>query len=294
VYRIWIFSLTTTFFGSAPKSRTYEMVERANHEDRRVSTGVDAVILCTSIVYPVTRKSPEVLLIKQFRPPLDRYVIEFVAGLREGDESAEEAGRRELKEEVGYEYVQVNSTHGPVSLEPGISSSTASMVCLTIDGDCLENRTSNLIASPDEDEKITAYRVPFHELDSKLRELEGEGCLVAVAVWAFCIGSTTVPKSPMIEASSSFTAQASMKSELDATVFAAVSLSEAKELAVEAGARAERIAERIEIEQRSYLFSFCNFALPIITMAFGVVLGAGAASSLASAADFSMMNRRNN
>jgi 8-oxo-dGTP pyrophosphatase MutT (NUDIX family) len=42
------------------------------------------------------------LLQKQFRPPLDKIVIEVPAGLVDAGETAEEAAVRELKEETGY------------------------------------------------------------------------------------------------------------------------------------------------------------------------------------------------
>jgi len=266
------------------------MVERAHRSgDCSLSTGVDAVILCVSINYPVSRKSPEVLLIKQFRPALDRYVIEFVAGLREQGESPEEAGLRELKEEVGYECVQIDSMHGPVSLEPGMSSSTASLLCLSVNGDRPENQASALHATPDENEKIIAYRIHLDDLETKLLDFEQAGCLVAISVSAFCIGLATTPKqeySSMVEASlTPSTPSSETKKTLRPTSMLETTASIKPSFSSVGNAdwgrclrSSEAFAKLDEVEQRTYLFSFCNVMLPVITMVFGVALGVGAAS----------------
>ena len=55
---------------------------------------------------------PEVILQKQYRPPIDKVVIEVPAGLVDEGETAETAAVRELKEETGY--VGVVSERSPV------------------------------------------------------------------------------------------------------------------------------------------------------------------------------------
>ncbi len=45
---------------------------------------------------------PELLLQKQFRPPVDKAVIEIPAGLVDPGESAAKSAVRELREETGY------------------------------------------------------------------------------------------------------------------------------------------------------------------------------------------------
>lgn len=48
------------------------------------------------------RLGPEIILQKQYRPPIDKVVIEVPAGLVDVGETAEQAAVRELKEETGY------------------------------------------------------------------------------------------------------------------------------------------------------------------------------------------------
>ncbi|KAI6359472.1 hypothetical protein MCOR25_007045 [Pyricularia grisea] len=47
-------------------------------------------------------QGPEIILQKQFRPPLDKVTIEVPAGLVDAGETAEQSAVRELKEETGY------------------------------------------------------------------------------------------------------------------------------------------------------------------------------------------------
>lgn len=45
---------------------------------------------------------PELLLQKQWRPPIDQIVIEMPAGMVDAGETVEQTAERELKEETGY------------------------------------------------------------------------------------------------------------------------------------------------------------------------------------------------
>lgn len=60
---------------------------------------VDATQLVAVLSRPT---GPEILLEKQFRPPIDKVCIEFPAGLVDPGETPEESAVRELLEETGY------------------------------------------------------------------------------------------------------------------------------------------------------------------------------------------------
>ncbi len=54
-----------------------------------------------AIIFPLTREG-EVVLVRQYRPPLERMELGLPAGLVEEGEKPEAAARRELLEETGY------------------------------------------------------------------------------------------------------------------------------------------------------------------------------------------------
>ena len=81
-------SVLITYSDSYGTQREWESVERVN------CNGIVAII-------PVTDNG-EVLLIRQYRPPVNGYVIEFPAGLNDRGDTLEGAAQRELLEETGH------------------------------------------------------------------------------------------------------------------------------------------------------------------------------------------------
>jgi 8-oxo-dGTP pyrophosphatase MutT (NUDIX family) len=71
-------------------------------------------------------KGPEIILQKQYRPPLNKVVIEVPAGLIDAGETPEQAAVRELKEETGYVGTVTEAT--PVMFN-GVTFSSASPFC---------------------------------------------------------------------------------------------------------------------------------------------------------------------
>lgn len=64
---------------------------------------IDAVV-----IIPRHIEENKLVIIKQFRVPLNDFVIELPAGLIDGNETFEEAVKRELKEETGLDLVNID------------------------------------------------------------------------------------------------------------------------------------------------------------------------------------------
>ncbi len=76
-------------------------------------------------VVPFTEDN-RVVLVKQFRPPVERFVVEFPAGLNDRDEPLVTVAQRELLEETGYYSEKI------VKIAEGPLSSGASTEILTV------------------------------------------------------------------------------------------------------------------------------------------------------------------
>lgn len=72
-------------------------------------------------------RKDKVVLIRQFRYPIDGYVYEFPAGLVEPGEDMLEAGIREMHEETGLEFTPVGTTR-PFYMSVGMTDESCGMV----------------------------------------------------------------------------------------------------------------------------------------------------------------------
>ena len=126
------------------------------------------------VIVPVTREK-EFLLIKQFRPPVNNYVIEFPAGLNDKGESLVDAAQRELIEETGYHAQEM------IFLAEGPASSGASGEVLT--AFLAKESEFKGIGNRDETEEIEVIKVPFPDIESRLSLLGSEGNAIDLKIY---------------------------------------------------------------------------------------------------------------
>lgn len=119
-------------------------------------------------VLAFTLQTEQVLIVANFRYPINKYVLELPAGLTDPGEDVIAAGIREVKEETGYT-VRPEDVIGQsplVSSAPWLTSSSTNVVTVSVDLDLPEN------AAPaqqlDEAEKIKVLMVPKRSLLSSL------------------------------------------------------------------------------------------------------------------------------
>lgn len=100
---------------------------------RQKEDEVDAVVIAA---YHKTYQ--KLVLIKQFRVPLNDYIYELPAGLvDDGDESCVISAERELKEETGFDIVGVSKDYKSqkLYLSPGMTDESVSLIYCMCDGE---------------------------------------------------------------------------------------------------------------------------------------------------------------
>ena len=136
-----------------------------------------AVIIIARLKY-----SGQYILIRQFRPPTDSYILEFPAGLVECGENPEITAIRELLEETGYLGIIENISPNLVS-SPGILSETVSFAFLSVDEKLPENRQP--VAKNQHDEFITVFLKYPEEISAFFNEEAEKEVLFDVKLYTY-------------------------------------------------------------------------------------------------------------
>ncbi len=135
------------------------------------------------VIVPITEKSLSLLLIRQFRIPLQREVLEFPAGLVDPGERPEETALRELSEETGYSG-KILEVGPEVCTSPGITTERVRLVRMLVGEEPV--RPQQLEGS----ERITALKVAPGSEHDLIRRSEQEGYIIDAKVYLYLMRSS--------------------------------------------------------------------------------------------------------
>ncbi|HBZ5209265.1 TPA: NUDIX hydrolase, partial [Clostridioides difficile] len=112
---------------SRKSSEQLKNIYLKNEED-----SVDAVV-----IVGLHKSSKKLILIRQFRVPINGYIYELPAGLVDEGESIDISVERELREETGLTLLEIkkNKSIDKVYLSPGMSDESVAFVYCICDGD---------------------------------------------------------------------------------------------------------------------------------------------------------------
>lgn len=168
----WLSLARIYYEGHDGVTRTWETVNRKNS---RGAVGILATM----------KGSGEIVLIRQYRPPLDRFAIEFPAGLIDDGEDAGTAALRELREETGYKGTLLKVTERAYS-SPGLSDEFLIFARVEID----PALQGEIQTDFDESESIETFLVSPDQFSDFLENAQKNGDAVdaKVMAYAFSIG----------------------------------------------------------------------------------------------------------
>ncbi len=164
----FIRALLLEYENSKGEVRGWEAVERVN------CSGIVVII-------PVTKEG-ELLLIRQFRPVLNNYVIEFPAGLNDKKETLADAARRELIEETGHTSESLEFiAEGPVS-----SGLSTEILTVFLARDVVPASEELLKRYPvDETEEIEVVKAPIVSAYETIEEFRRRGDIADLKIYGF-------------------------------------------------------------------------------------------------------------
>lgn len=146
-------------------SARYEAKDGTNHnwmfasrkKEANGSKAVDAIIIVPFV-------NDKIVLLKQYRVPVGGYIYEFPAGLVDKDETPFDAGKRELKEETGLDFISGEIFTNDMYNSCGLTDEIINIMFVKAEGEVTTQYTEDsedievLVLTKEEAEKLLKDR----------------------------------------------------------------------------------------------------------------------------------------
>ncbi|KAF7295198.1 Nudix hydrolase domain-containing protein [Mycena indigotica] len=167
----WITLKKLVYRDAEGKERLWESAERTT----RKSSGIDAVAVLALIRSKTNAFPLSTIIIEQYRPPIDKFIVEMPAGLIDEGETPDQAAIRELEEETGFKANSVVESTPVLVADPGMTNANMKLVVVRVDlPDQMETPEQKLEAG----EFIVKRVVEVSKLDQILKEYDSKGYVV--------------------------------------------------------------------------------------------------------------------
>ena len=134
------------------------------------------------IIIAKMEPSERYIIIRQFRPPTNSYILEFPAGLVDRGETRDQTAIRELSEETGY-VGEVEKISPRLYSSPGILSEAVSFVNMQVDENLPDNQRPKARNEPGE--FITVFKKSVDEISEFFNQEFSSGVKFDVKLYSY-------------------------------------------------------------------------------------------------------------